>query len=248
MHEPGSAVHDLGVVAEMHPFGSQRMDPPYRLAPGRDVAGLTGGQLVAAGFGVLPRRVGGIADQQVERAVPAADHGALVTLGVPGRGDHLQAGQHLRVPVDQLEPRVGEVEPVVELRRLAPHPAQLGALHVKGRMPEHRVLAAVVEVQVGVDHQPDIGGAHVVLGERVRDRKNTKYRFTMCNAENSKGQLILAIKDEANKLILSSFDKKPGKIYPYVDFECQKSGIYQISYDFTDGQPGSGVGVVSMIK
>ena len=78
--------------------------------------------------------------------------------------------------------------------------------------------------------------------------KNTKYRFTMCNAENSKGQLILAIKDDANKLILSSFDKKTGKIYPYVDFECQKSGIYQISYDFTDGQQGSGVGVVSMIK
>jgi len=78
--------------------------------------------------------------------------------------------------------------------------------------------------------------------------KNTKYRFTMCNADNSKGQLILAIKDESNKLILSSFDKKTGKIYSYVDFECQKSGIYQISYDFTDGQQGSGVGVVSMIK
>jgi hypothetical protein len=78
--------------------------------------------------------------------------------------------------------------------------------------------------------------------------KNTKYRFTMCNAENSKGQLILAIKDEANKLILSSFDKKTGNIYSFIDFECQKSGIYQISYDFTNGQQGSGVGVVSMIK
>lgn len=78
--------------------------------------------------------------------------------------------------------------------------------------------------------------------------KNTKYRFTMCNAGNSKGQLILSIKDDANKLILSSFNKKTGKIFPFVDFECQKSGIYQISYDFTDGQQGSGVGVVSMIK
>jgi len=78
--------------------------------------------------------------------------------------------------------------------------------------------------------------------------KNTKYRFTMCNAENSKGQLILSIKDDANKQILSSFDKKTGKIFSYVDFECQKSGIYQISYDFINGQQGSGVGVVSMIK
>jgi hypothetical protein len=78
--------------------------------------------------------------------------------------------------------------------------------------------------------------------------KNTKYRFTMCNAENSNGQLILAIKDDTNKLILSSLDKKTGKIFSFVDFECQKSGIYQISYDFTNGQQGSGVGVVSMIK
>jgi hypothetical protein len=78
--------------------------------------------------------------------------------------------------------------------------------------------------------------------------KNTKYRFTMCNADNSKGQLILTIKDDTNKLILSSFDKKTGKIYSFVDFECQRSGIYQISYDFTNGQQGSGVGVVSMIK
>lgn len=78
--------------------------------------------------------------------------------------------------------------------------------------------------------------------------KNTKYRFTLCNAENSKGQLILNIKDNANKVVLSSFDQKTGKVYPYVDFICNKSGIYHLSYDFTNGQQGSGVGVVSMVK
>jgi len=78
--------------------------------------------------------------------------------------------------------------------------------------------------------------------------KNTKYRFTMCNAKNSKGQLFLAIKDNTNKQVLSSFDKKTGKIFAFVDFECQKSGIYQICYDFINSQQGSGVGVVSMIK
>jgi hypothetical protein len=70
----------------------------------------------------------------------------------------------------------------------------------------------------------------------------------MCNAENSKGRLILVIKDNGNKVILSSFDKSSGKIYSFVDFECQKSGIYQVSYDFNDGQQGSAVGVVSMIR
>ena len=78
--------------------------------------------------------------------------------------------------------------------------------------------------------------------------KNTKYRFSMCNAENSKGQLILSIKDDANKLILSSYNKNTGTTYPYVDFTCNKSGIYQLNYDFINGLQGSGVGVVSMVK
>jgi major membrane immunogen (membrane-anchored lipoprotein) len=78
--------------------------------------------------------------------------------------------------------------------------------------------------------------------------KNTKYRFTMCSTDDSKGQLFLNIKDDANKIILSSYDKKTGKTYPFVDFVCNKSGIYQLNYDFTEGQQGSGVGVVSMVK
>ena len=78
--------------------------------------------------------------------------------------------------------------------------------------------------------------------------KNTRYRFSMCNSKDSEGELILNIKDESNKIILSSWDKNSGKTYPYVDFICNKSGIYQLYYDFTNGQQGSGVGVVSMIK
>jgi hypothetical protein len=78
--------------------------------------------------------------------------------------------------------------------------------------------------------------------------KNTKYRFSMCNSEDSQGKLILSIKDDANKVVLSSFDQKTGKTYPFIDFICNKSGIYQLNYDFTDGQQGSGVGVVSMVR
>ena len=78
--------------------------------------------------------------------------------------------------------------------------------------------------------------------------KNTKYRFTMCNSDDSKGQLILNVKDATNKIILSSFDQKTGKIFPFVDFLCSRSGVYQLNYDFTDGQQGSGIGVVSMVK
>ncbi len=78
--------------------------------------------------------------------------------------------------------------------------------------------------------------------------KNTKYRFTMCNSDNSKGQLILTVKDAEDKVIISSYDAKTGKSYPFVDFECNRSGIYTLTYDFLNGQKGSGVGIVSMIR
>lgn len=78
--------------------------------------------------------------------------------------------------------------------------------------------------------------------------KNTKYRFSMCNSEDSEGKLYLYLKDDANKVVLSSFDQKTGKTYSFIDFICNKSGIYQLSYDFSGGMKGSGVGVVSMIK
>jgi hypothetical protein len=78
--------------------------------------------------------------------------------------------------------------------------------------------------------------------------KNTRYRFTMCTADNSSGQLILSILDDSNKTVLSSHDTKTGTIYPYVDLICNKSGIYQIYFDFTEHQSGSGVTIVSMIQ
>lgn len=78
--------------------------------------------------------------------------------------------------------------------------------------------------------------------------KNTKYRFTVCSSENSKGQLYLSLKDDANRTVLTSYDEKTGRTYTFVDFICNKSGVYQLSFDFTDGQQGSGVGVISMVK
>ena len=78
--------------------------------------------------------------------------------------------------------------------------------------------------------------------------KNFKYRFSMCNTNDSKGQLVVNLKDDTSKLVLSSLDEKSGKSYSSVDFICNKSGLYEISYDFSGGQQGSGVGVISMVK
>jgi hypothetical protein len=78
--------------------------------------------------------------------------------------------------------------------------------------------------------------------------KNTRYRFTLCTADNSKGRLILHIWDDKNKPVLSSAGQESGTVYPYVDFICNKSGVYQVSFDFTGAQSGSGVSIVSQIQ
>jgi len=78
--------------------------------------------------------------------------------------------------------------------------------------------------------------------------KNTKYKFSLCTAEDSKGELILTIKNDANQVVLSSFDAKTGKTYKSVELTCNRSGIYTLNYDFKDGEQGSGVGVVSMVR
>ncbi len=77
--------------------------------------------------------------------------------------------------------------------------------------------------------------------------KNTKYRFSLCDLQGSLGKLILTIKDNTNKVILTSFDAN-GNTYPFVDFICSKSGIYNLYFDFYDGKQGAGVGVVSLIR
>lgn len=114
------------------------------------------------------------------------------------------------------------------------------------------VLNAGPDARYLKDFRVQLGKADVQSDLRFKVNmslwKNTKYRFSMCNADDSKGQLILNVKDDTDKIVLSSFDQKSGKIYLQVDLICNKSGVYQLNYDFINGLQGSGVGVVSMVK
>lgn len=78
--------------------------------------------------------------------------------------------------------------------------------------------------------------------------KNMTYKFTLCNADNSKGQLIMNIKDSNGNLQASSYDPKSGKAFPEVRFTCKQTGQYKINFDFRDFQEGLGVGIVSLVK
>jgi hypothetical protein len=78
--------------------------------------------------------------------------------------------------------------------------------------------------------------------------KNMKYKFTLCSAENSAGILIMRIKDDTGKQVLASYDQKSGKTFPSVEFTCNKTGTYQISFDFLNFTQGLGIGVISLVK
>lgn len=77
--------------------------------------------------------------------------------------------------------------------------------------------------------------------------KNMKYRFSLCNSVEFKGELTITIYDEDKELI-SSLNKSTGKKYSSIDFFCNKTGLYTLWFAFSNGEQGSGVGVVSMIK
>ncbi len=77
--------------------------------------------------------------------------------------------------------------------------------------------------------------------------KNMKYRFSLCNSAEFKGELIVTIYD-ADKELISSFNKSTGKQYSSIDFFCNKTGLYTLWFAFSNGEQGSGVSVVSMIK
>ena len=92
------------------------------------------------------------------------------------------------------------------------------------------------------------GGGELRYKAKISLWKDMKYRFTMCTTADSPEQMILNLDNDDNKLVLTSFDSKSGKVYSTVDFICNQSGIYQISFDFTGTKKGSGVGVVSLVK
>jgi len=77
--------------------------------------------------------------------------------------------------------------------------------------------------------------------------KNITYNFTLCNADNSSGQLIMRIVDNKGIPQAMSYTKS-GQTIPAFNFECKSSGQYQFQFDFKDFQPGVGVGIVSMVK
>src|ERR1700730_5675274 len=155
-------------MAEVHVPRPGGVDSLQRRAPGRPVRGLSGRQLGRVRVQVEGRRVGRVADQHL--LTIGVDPHALVAGRVTWSGYRPDPGHDLRVTVQELESSPGEVEPVGQLWRLAPGPLQFGPLDEKGRVPEHRVLSAVVEVEMRVDDYLHVSRPDVMLAQHLRTR------------------------------------------------------------------------------
>ena len=125
--------------------------------------------LAEVGLVRLSIDVGGVSrvSDHHRRAVVDVDEDALVANRVPRRGHHAHAVRDLRVAVEQLEARPGEVEPLRRGVILFAGARELRTLDVERRVLEDGVLPAVIEVKVTVDHDPHVGRTEVVLGQHI---------------------------------------------------------------------------------
>ena len=86
-----------------------------------------------------------------------------------------------------------------------------------------------------------------VFRQAIGMRKGNKYRFTICTDEESAGEAILQVYDEA-RLIGTSYNPETGKTIQNFDFDCNKVAAYILMVSFKDGREGSAVVIVSHVK
>ena len=102
------------------------------------------------------------------------------------------------------------------------------------------------------DFRVQLGKANTQSGLRYKQvlsfSKNMRYRFTLCDAENSNSVLVMKLMDKTGRQVLSSYDQKSGKTFPSIEFVCNKTDTYQIYFDFLNFQQGLGVGIISLVK
>ena len=78
-------------------------------------------------------------------------------------------------------------------------------------------------------------------------RAKNKYRITICTDEESDGEAIVRLFDEA-RVVGTSFDAATGRTVQSFDFDCTKTAAYVIIVSIKDGREGSAVVIVSHVR
>ena len=77
--------------------------------------------------------------------------------------------------------------------------------------------------------------------------KDTEYKFTICNADESEGRGVLKLYDN-NLLLGTTYNAATGKEFPGFVFKCQKTGVYHLFVSFQEGKEGYAVAILSFVK
>ncbi len=78
-------------------------------------------------------------------------------------------------------------------------------------------------------------------------QKDTKYRLTICTADDSPGRGYLQLVD-GDKMLGATYDPKTGREFKGFDFDCQKTAVYHIFIGFVDGKAGNCIAILSFVK
>jgi len=87
------------------------------------------------------------------------------------------------------------------------------------------------------------GAPPTVLRFNVVLNGGYRYIFGVCNAEEYEGKAVVSLYS-GNSLVGSSLDPRTNKDFGKFVFDCQKSGVYYVSFYFIDGEEGCAVGIL----
>ena len=77
--------------------------------------------------------------------------------------------------------------------------------------------------------------------------KETNYMLSVCNKNGNSDNIEVTFCDAQRKEIASNFDKKTGKFYPAIAYNCKATGIYYLKFSFKENA-GCCVSVLSFKK
>ncbi len=87
--------------------------------------------------------------------------------------------------------------------------------------------------------------------ERVKYKitlsKGNTYKIVACNAKEFPGKVVMNLY-QGMRLVATSYDAATKKHYPGMTYTCQMSGIYNLTFNFEDGEEGCAVGIISQAK
>ncbi len=78
--------------------------------------------------------------------------------------------------------------------------------------------------------------------------KNSQYRLTICNSENSRGRGIIQLYDSGGRVGSNHVEDSGGNYFSSFDVQINKTGVYHILISFEEGLPGQAVGILSFVK